>query len=283
LADRPGRAADVAAAGALAARLPALILAARRLASAMAPGYHGRRRAGTGEQFWQYRELNHADPARSIDWRRSARGERLYVREREWETAETLVIDIADHPGMAFPASSPGGSKADRALLLGLALAALALDGGERVAAWRRTPPLGGPGALERLAAGFLMHAALPPAGGRLALIGDFLDPPEAIAAALSAMGARQRGGALLQLLDPAECDFPFRGRVLFEDPAGGPAEDISRAEDMAASYRHRIEAQRDAVARIAEAARLQPLFHRTDTPAGPALAALRAALETAR
>ncbi|UNC13592.1 DUF58 domain-containing protein [Acidiphilium multivorum] len=283
LAEADARAAAVAAAAALAARLPALVLAARRLAAGVAPGRHGRRRAGAGEQFWQYRELHEADSARSIDWRRSARGERLYVREREWETIETLMLDIADHPGMAFHSAGASEPKFDRALVLGLALAALALDGGERVAAWRRTAPLGGPGALERLAAGFLLPKTVAPGPGRLALIGDFLDPPEEVAAALSAMGASLRGGVLLQVLDPAECDFPFRGRVLFEDPAGGRPEDIASAEDVAVAYRARLAAQRAAVVRAAETARLRPLFHRTDTPAGPALAALRSALEPAR
>lgn len=280
MAETPVSGSQVAAAGKLAARLPALVLAARHLAASTAPGRHGRRRSGAGEQFWQYRDVRETDSPRSIDWRRSARGERLYVREREWESVETLVLDIADDPGMDFPKTRDRESKFDRALLLGLALAALALDGGERVAAWRRTPPLGGPGALERLAAGLMLPRVLAPCGGRFALIGDFLDPPDDIAANLAGMGAAQRGGVLLQVLDPAECDFPFRGRVLFESPAGEPPEDIARAEDIAAAYRDRLASQRAAVVELAEAAHLVPLFHRTDAAPGPALAALRAALE---
>lgn len=280
MAERRPYRAPVAAAGQLAARLPALVLAARNLAASTAPGRHGRRRSGFGEQFWQYRDVHETDSARSIDWRRSARGERLYVREREWESVETLVFDIADHPGMDFPVTGERERKSERALLLGLALAALALDGGERVAALGRTPPLGGPGALERLAAGLMLPKGRTAAGGRLALIGDFLDPPDDIAAILAGVGAGLRGGALLQILDPLECDFPFRGRVLFEDPSGAPVEDVPRAEAVATSYRDRLAAQRATVIGLAEAVRLVPLFHRTDAPPGPALAALRAALE---
>lgn len=257
------------------------MLAARHLAASTAPGRHGRRRAGAGEQFWQYRDVRETDSPRSIDWRRSARGERLYVREREWEAVETLVLDISDDPGMDFPTTRDRESKFDRALLLGLALAALALEGGERVAVWRRTQPLGGPGALERLAAALLQPKVFAPCAGRLALIGDFFDPPDEIAAGLAGMEAAVRGGVLLQVLDPSECDFPFRGRVLFESAAGGqPAEDVARAEDVAAAYRDRLDAQRAAVVELAEAAHLVPLFHRTDAAPGPILAALRAALE---
>ncbi|MEE3502423.1 DUF58 domain-containing protein [Acidiphilium acidophilum] len=270
----------VAAAEALAARLPGLLLAAQRLAAGAASGRHGRRRAGSGEQFWQYRDLRDGDAPRSIDWRRSARGERLYIREREWEAVETLVIDVDDRPGMEF-ASKPGReTKRDRALILALALAALALDGGERIALFGRTPSLAGPGALDRLAAGFLLPPTASPCTGRLAVIGDWLDPPEDIRADLAARGAATRGGVLVQVLDGAECDFPFHGRVLFEQPGGAAREDVARAEAVAAAYCDRIAAQRAMVAAAAEAVGLVPLFHRTDAPPGPALAAIRAALD---
>src|ERR1043166_4756221 len=57
----------------LAARVPRLILEARRVASTIIPGLHGRRRAGPGENFWQYRRFTSGEPANSVDWRRSAR------------------------------------------------------------------------------------------------------------------------------------------------------------------------------------------------------------------
>ncbi len=56
----PGRSAApriVADAVSLAARMPDLVVAARRIALSMAHGLHGRRRAGPGEDFWQYRRF----------------------------------------------------------------------------------------------------------------------------------------------------------------------------------------------------------------------------------
>lgn len=281
MADAPS-AGRIVAAEALAAALPPLLLAARRLAANAAPGRHGRRRAGAGEQFWQYRDVRDGDPLRTIDWRRSARGDRLYVREREREAVETLVLDIADHPGMHWSSVKSGETRWQRAVLLGLAIASLALEGGERVALSGRAPPPAGQGALERLAAGLALPKTEALPSGRLALFGDFLDEPGRIAGELASLGAGSRGGVLVQILDSAECDFPYRGRVLFEDPAGGAPEDIARAGDIAEAYRTRLVAQREAVAAVARAARLIPLFHRTDRPPGPALAAIRAALEPA-
>jgi uncharacterized protein (DUF58 family) len=280
----PPSTAEIAAAEALAAQLPALALAAERLARSLAPGRHGRRRAGTGEQFWQYRDVRQGDPRSAVDWRRSARGDRLYLREREWQIVATLALDIADDASMRWRSSPAVPEKWQHAALLGLATAQLALAGGERVTLLDRGRPVAGRGALDRLAANLALPAAAPrPARGRIALFGDFLDPPETIADRLRPLTAAARGGVLVQILDPAECDFPFHGRVLFEDVGASQAaqaEDIAKAESVAPAYRARIAAQREQVARIAREAGLIPIVHRTDAPAAPCLVAIRAALE---
>src|SRR5689334_25319433 len=76
----------------LAESMPRLILEARRIAATVIHGLHGRRRAGQGENFWQYRRFVSGEPAHRVDWRRSARDEHLYVREQEWEAAHTVWI-----------------------------------------------------------------------------------------------------------------------------------------------------------------------------------------------
>jgi uncharacterized protein (DUF58 family) len=267
------------AAQSLAAGLPPLLLAAETLAASMAPGRHGRRRAGTGEQFWQFRDYQNGDEPRRIDWRRSARGTRLYLREREWEAIETLNIEIDRSPGMDWRSVSGLPSKQDRAVLLALALAALALRGGERVTLARRSKPHQGQNAMARLALALDQPPVLPMNGGRLALFGDFLDAPDGIADKLNVLGATARGGVLVHILDPAECEFPYDGRVLFTAGAA-PPEDVPRAEAIRAAYRARLASQQAVVAQLAEAAHLVPVFHRTDAPPAPALAAIRSALD---
>ena len=77
--------------------------------------------------------LRAGESAAGIDWRRSARDDRLYIREREWETAHTVAIWIDRSPSMGFISSLARQSKIDRALVLGLAAADLLVRGGERV------------------------------------------------------------------------------------------------------------------------------------------------------
>src|ERR1700745_4176512 len=85
----------------LAAGMPRLILEAGSVAATVIHGLHGRRRAGPGENFWQYRRFVSGEPAQNVDWRRAARDDHLYVREREWEASHTVWIWPDRSPAMA--------------------------------------------------------------------------------------------------------------------------------------------------------------------------------------
>src|SRR5712691_2176941 len=102
----------------LAAAMPRLILEARRIAATVIHGLHGRRRAGSGENFWQYRRFVSGEAARNIDWRRSARDDHLYVREQEWEAAHTIWLWPDRSPSMAFASRLARESKLDRTLTI---------------------------------------------------------------------------------------------------------------------------------------------------------------------
>src|ERR1700681_1422224 len=117
----------------LAASMPRLILEARRVAATVNHGLHGRRRAGPGENFWQYRRFMDGEPANRVDWRRSARDDHLYVREREWEAAHTVWVWPDRSASMLFSSKLAEKPKLDRALVLAFALGELLVRGGERI------------------------------------------------------------------------------------------------------------------------------------------------------
>src|SRR5271167_3581439 len=118
---------------ALAASMPRLILEARRVAATIIHGLHGRRRAGSGENFWQYRRFVSGEAAARVDWRRSARDDHLYVREQEWEAAHTVWIWPDRSPSMLFASASAQDTKLERSLVIALALAEVLVGGGERI------------------------------------------------------------------------------------------------------------------------------------------------------
>src|SRR5690348_11708825 len=174
----------------IAGRLPPLLVAAERVAATVAQGVHGRRRVGQGETFWQFRQYEPGDSAQRIDWRESAKSERLFVRETEWEAAQSVWLWRDASPSMAYASdpAAPGGSKRARAELLLVALAALLVRGGERIALLEGggLPPASGRVALNRLALlverGGTGAESLPefdtlPRHAQLVLFGDFLSP----------------------------------------------------------------------------------------------------------
>src|ERR1700722_4107417 len=136
----------------LAATMPRLILEARRVAATIIHGLHGRRRSGSGENFWQYRRFVSGEPAARIDWRRSARDDNLYVREQEWEAAHTVWIWPDRSPSMAFSSALAEETKHDRALVMALALAEVLVQGGERVGVPGLTRPTGSRNIIEKIA-----------------------------------------------------------------------------------------------------------------------------------
>jgi len=256
----------------LAFLLPKLILEAERLAFIATLGQHGRRRGGPGDSFWQFRDWQNGDDARRIDWRRSARGERLYFKEREWEAQASVALELQDTPGLDYRSQTSHPSKRERALLLLLAMAAILLRAGERVALAGITPPLSGSHALTHLATAVLQggSAGLDPRARRVRF-GEFLQHHPSFTA--------PSGGAVLQILDPAECDFPFQGRLIFEGMRDEPPVETANAASWRDIYRRRIVAHREAVAQSALQSGQTYLFHRTDHPPAPALAALYQAM----
>ena len=261
--------------------LPALVLSAERLAAMVAPGAHGLRRAGPGEDFWQYRPAASGDTARSIDWRRSARSDAQFVRDREAQTAQSAVIWVSAGQGMAYRGTDARPTKLDRARLLALALGMVLLRGGEKVALAGQ-PPRSGRLQAERLAQGLALQAVTgtdadqPPLESlrpnqRIVLISDFLDDPAWVAAYLARAAALGVTGVMLQVLDPDEEVFPFDGAVLFRSLSGRISHDTRDAGGLRAAYLARLAERRDLLRQGALGAGWH--FGTHDTGAAPAAA----------
>ena len=296
LLDRAGQQVSIAKEGAalaLAARLPSLIVAAKQVAASVIHGVHGRRRAGIGETFWQFRPFVPGESTAGIDWRRSARDDRVYVREREWEAAHTVSVWIDRSASMGFISSLAQQSKSDRALILGLAAADLLVRGGERVSLMGLTRPLASRGIIAHFAEAMLAEertanyvpAELPPnlvlaPRGHALLISDFLSDPAAIAARIKALASRGAHGHLVMIADPAEETFPFSGHTEFVDVDSSARLRVGQAESFRRDYIARLEAHRTAIQQAARQQGWSFLPHRTDRPASEALLALRMRLE---
>lgn len=284
--DTPSAPAAMQAAKEASANLPDLLVEAKRVAAAVAAGWHGRRRAGPGETFWQFRPFQFGEPARRIDWRQSARHDVLVVREREWEAAHTVLLWADRSASMRASSSLAPVSKEARAVVLTLAIADLLGRGGERIGLCGGPPPTTRRDAADSIAEALaetppdsLPSLATLKPNSDVVLIGDFLDPLEDWETTFATLSARGARAHLVQVLDPAEERFPFDGRTRFVDPESGLAFLVGKAEAWATSYRDTLAAHRTALERIARRLGNPLLIHHTDQPATPALLALRATL----
>jgi len=273
-------------------RLPELLLEADRIASTVAHGVHGRRRAGPGETFWQFRQFEPQDAAQLIDWRRSASSDHLYVREREWEAAHTLWLWPDLSPSMNFRSHLAPVTKLDRALVLMLAASELLVRGGERVGLLGLTQPSASRRATTRIAEAIATHAGNPtltrsqPPKARIGgfsaviLVSDFLDPIDVIRDHIEALAASGASGHLVQVLDPAEETLPYEGRTEFLAPEGGESWIADRAESLRARYQARINAHRAEIVTLATRLGWSFLLHHTDRPPAEPLLSLIMQLE---
>ncbi|MGZ2255797.1 DUF58 domain-containing protein [Roseobacter sp. A03A-229] len=280
-----------AAAEARAATLPALLARAEHLAGAVLLGDHGRRRAGMGDDFWQYRPAQSGDSRRLIDHRRSARGDQEFVREREWQIAQSVMLWIDQGASMRFSSTDDLPLKADRARLLGLACAILLVRGGERVGLTGTTlPPRRGNTQILRLAEAFTTdatedyappeHRAMIPSA-RALFISDFMGDVEEVKLALTKAADRGVRGVLLHVLDPSEESFPFRGRTIFESVGGSLVHETLKANDLKDRYLDRLAARKEELQNLCALTSWQYGVHHTDHSAQSALLWLYRALDT--
>jgi len=241
----------------LAASLPRLVLEARRIAANVIHGLHGRRRAGAGESFWQYRRFVSGEPSQSVDWRRSARDDHLYVREQEWEAAHTVWLWPDRSASMAFASKGARDSKLERALIVTFALAELLVAGGERVGIPGLMNPTASRSVIDKMAQAMLHddadRASLPPsfvpsALAEIVVLSDFWSPILEIRNMLAGLSASGAHGALVQIVDPAEEEFPYSGRIEFVEPEGFGIITAGRAERWAEDYVARVALHRDQI-----------------------------------
>ncbi|MCM2477693.1 DUF58 domain-containing protein [Rhizobium sp. CG5] len=260
--------------------IPDCMVEARRIANTVIAGWHGRRKRGIGENFWQFRPYAEGESLSRIDWRRSARDDHMYVRDREWEAAHTVWLWADMSPSMMYKSSYGNVSKESRALVLMLALAEILARSGERIGCPGIMEPVSARNAAERLATAVIhapLTSGLPETQmirgvSDIVLIGDFLDDPDSIMARIAPLARRGLRGHVVEIADPAEETFPYTGRTEFTDPETGQKLVSGRAEGLRDEYRRAYLSRRDNLGEALRRLGWSFVHHRTDQLASQAL-----------
>ena len=273
----------------VAGALPPLLAEAEQLAATVAMGFHGRRRAGHGENFWQYRQALPGDPRSSVDWRRSGKSDQQFIREMEWEAAQTAYFWVDDAQSMDYRDAEHfrARSKNELASLLALALSVLRIKAGERVALMGTdaAQPRAGRAQLNRMALalgtertdGERPDYGAPPSdrltrGARAIFFSDFLGDFDTFLPAFAHAADQGVRGCLVQVLDETEETFPFDGRMIFQSMGRRTEFETQRARALQEAYVERLAERR---ARLTDTARhlgWRCYFHDTTAPPRKAL-----------
>lgn len=228
-------------------RLAPLRLTAKAIADGVYAGAHKSFRRGAGIEFGGHRNYVPGDELRFLDRHARMRHGLLLIREFETETDRALRLVVDASESMAFSSAGAPAAKYAYAALLAAALARVALGRGDRVsldfAAGAQTVPLpstGGRDAFERIVghleaavpAGAVDRDALETAlsatirfarrGSAVVFLSDLLDLSDEAADLIAGLSAAGRAVVVVQVLDPVELHFPFRGPLSLTALEGG-------------------------------------------------------------
>ena len=247
---------------------------AERAAASILHGEHRQRKTGGGERFWQFREYSPGDRPQDIDWRQSGKTDRVFIRQKEWQTNQSAFLWCSRAPGMDFKSAGAPLSKADSAKIITLAIGLLLTHGGEEIGLFGRPRKGRSEAALHYIATSLmekteaeetLPHGAVYK-NSALFLSGDFLDPPDDIAEHFKMLAAQSSSGFVIQILDPAEIDLPYDGRAVFETPSENKQRElVNNIASIRAEYNARIAVHIKAVKNITHDCGWNYILHSTD------------------
>ncbi|CBI75986.1 conserved protein of unknown function [Bartonella clarridgeiae 73] len=235
-----------------AANMPYFLLQASRLANTLITGRHGQHKRGNGENFWQFRPYVQGESITHIDWRRSARDEHTYLREREWEMTQTVWIWPDQSASMQYCSCFSKISKGNHAIILSLALAKLLAKSGEHIAIPGLMAPTISSNVMERMALALTNHQvensfpnfSIVTRFSQVIIMSDFLDHPEKIIDHLTVLATKQVNAHLIEVTDPAEEHFPYTGHIEFFDPETKEKLLVRKAENLRKNY-HKLYQER--------------------------------------
>ncbi|HID78178.1 MAG TPA: DUF58 domain-containing protein [Planctomycetaceae bacterium] len=221
------------------ARIKGLRLRARLIVEGYVSGVHRSPFHGFSIEFAEHREYAPGDDLRYLDWKVFGRTDKLYLKQYEEETNLVCHLLLDTSESMRYRSSGAPLSKLEYAQCVAAALAYLIL--GQQDSAGLVTfdsqirslvRPSSNPSHLEQLlhvmdrsvaerktATGPIFHdlAERFRKRGLVIVLSDLFDDVDTMMAGLKHFRHRRHEVVLMQILDPAELDFPFEQLTLFK------------------------------------------------------------------
>ncbi|RMG39363.1 MAG: DUF58 domain-containing protein [Planctomycetota bacterium] len=195
---------------------------------------------GVSAEFAQHREYTPGDDLRYVDWKIFGRTDRFYVKQFQEETNLPCYLLVDTSRSMTYRSANVRYSKLDFALRVAAALAYLVLRQHDAVGlvcfaetVGPAVPPSNAGGHLRSVLETFervqpagatAMRSVLDEVAARLKrrsvllILSDCFDEVEPLFRGLKHLRHRRHDVSVLQIIDPAERDFPFQDHIEFRD-----------------------------------------------------------------
>ena len=233
-------------------KIPSLYVKADRIANTIWEGMHNRNKDGLGDNFWQFRKYEYGDPAHLIDWKKTAKSNETFIQEKELQTLQNFVIWRDTSRSMNFRSSESIDTKLYRANLFTLTLTIILSKSGENIVLnGLKTELLKGGNAVnfvsnqinEKVTDSFKSSPNINEIKNNsdVILIGDFLNNINETEKTIKELSNRGINGIIIQILDPAERFFPYKGRINFNGLEGEKNILIGKAESVRNDYKQAI------------------------------------------
>ena len=233
-------------------KIPSLYVKADRIANTIWEGMHNRNKDGLGDNFWQFRKYEYGDPAHLIDWKKTAKSNETFIQEKELQTLQNFVIWRDTSRSMNFRSSESIDTKLYRANLFTLTLTIILSKSGENIVLnGLKTELLKGGNAVnfvsnqinEKVTDSFKSSPNINEIKNNsdVILIGDFLNNINETEKTIKELSNRGINGIIIQILDPAERFFPYKGRINFNGLEGEQNILIGEAESVRNDYKKAI------------------------------------------
>lgn len=246
-------------------QLKAIVSFAQTIASTILHGYHKRKRAGVGSDFWQFRNLIDGEDHTHIDWRKSARSDNYFIREHELESSRKICFGLKATQSMTQCAVSSNTTKHLRGILIVAALSYLLKNSQDLFVAVGSDPSFKQSNAhIETLVSDLIelqdkefdskqfetSLALLSSKSKTTFIVSDFFEDLDNLETSLKKLGSNI---VLIQIIDRSELEFPFKGALKFEALDNLEGQEFLKVESIKDTYLEAFDHHQEQLQKLAK------------------------------
>lgn len=200
---------------------PKIFATISEIAEYLSFGTYGKRKKGNGDDFWQFRQLSLGESANKIDWRRTAKTNHVFVKEKEAQNPKRFQFWVDSRPAMHWTSDPKIAPKSVCAQTLAIGIFLSLRKIGQYPSFLGQTSNPNSIDEILGLTNNLGKSAPAPNKAGEVLLMSDGLEAIEIWHNRFAQIKSRGGKPLLVIVQDPLEHSFEISGRVQFQSIDG--------------------------------------------------------------